>query len=294
MEQINLFLKKGEKRLVHLRNQLYKQYNQTTGIIVMGSLCSSAPEMRVLLLGLDAAGKTSYPKKGRETEKKKNAKHFGIDRKRCCCVWLKLATLYKLKTGEPKQTVPTIGFNVETVRYGNMTLNIWVIQNETNFDLKQKIRIRKSKSYAKPYINFQNVLKYCTFIDVGGQDRLRPLWRQYYSGTSGIIFVVDSNDTQRLELKRKFFVVVAILEQSLAKDELHYLLNEIELQYATLVVIANKQDLPNALRPADISKALELSTIKRKCEIFGAVAASPKDTGIKSAMDWLSQNMKPI
>jgi len=174
----------------------------------MGSLCSHEPEMRVLLLGLDAAGKTT--------------------------------TLYKLKTGQPKQTVPTIGFNVETVRYGRMTFNIW---------------------------------------DVGGQDRLRPLWRQYYTGTSGIIFVVDSNDTQRL---------------SVAKDELHYLLNEIELQYATLVVIANKQDLPNALPPAEVSKALDLSKINRKCEIFGAIATNPKDTGISTALDWLSTNMKPI
>jgi len=53
--------------------------------------------------------------------------------------------------------------------------------------------------------------------DVGGQDRLRPLWRHYYRGASGIIFVVDSADDQRFDI---------------AKKELHKLMQEVELQYA--------------------------------------------------------------
>lgn len=38
--------------------------------------------------------------------------------------------------------------------------------------------------------------------DVGGQDKLRPLWRHYYEGCEGVIFVVDSNDRERLGLAR--------------------------------------------------------------------------------------------
>jgi len=170
-------------------------------------LCRARQEtMRILLLGLDSAGKTT--------------------------------TLYALKTGKPQQTVPTIGFNVETVNYANMQLNIW---------------------------------------DVGGQDRLRPLWRQYYSGTSGIIFVVDANDTARIQI---------------AKRELHYLMAEVELQYCILAVIANKQDLPNALKKEEITKILELDSIGRKYEVFEAIATQNK--GIKEALEWLSKNMKPI
>lgn len=64
------------------------------------------------MLGLDAAGKTTI--------------------------------LYKLKLGQDVTTIPTVGFNVETVTYKNVKFNVW---------------------------------------DVGGQDKIRPLWRHYFSGT---------------------------------------------------------------------------------------------------------------
>jgi len=162
--------------------------------------------MRVLLLGLDSAGKTTI--------------------------------LYSLKCGEPVKTVPTIGFNIETVQYQGLELNIW---------------------------------------DVGGQDKLRDLWRHYYPGTNGIIFVVDSADQQRLNV---------------AKEELHLLMNEHELQYATLVVIANKQDLPNAMKRDDIKQRLELNKIGRTNECFEATAKENK--GLTDALDWLTTNMKAI
>ena len=84
-------------------------------------------EMRILMVGLDAAGKTTI--------------------------------LYKLKLGEIVTTIPTIGFNVETVEYKNISFTVW---------------------------------------DVGGQDKIRPLWRHYYQNTQGLIFVVDSNDKDRV------------------------------------------------------------------------------------------------
>jgi len=42
-----------------------------------------------------------------------------------------------------------------------------------------------------------------TVWDVGGQDKIRPLWRHYYQNTQGIIFVVDSNDRERAEDARE-------------------------------------------------------------------------------------------
>ena len=65
--------------------------------------------------------------------------------------------------------------------------------------------------------------------DVGGQDKIRPLWRHYYQNTEGLIFVVDSNDRERLENSR---------------TELHKMLNEDELKDAVVLVYANKQDFP--------------------------------------------------
>merc|ERR1712194_61240 len=101
-------------------------------------------EMRILMVGLDAAGKTTI--------------------------------LYKLKLGEVVTTIPTIGFNVETVEYKNLSFTVW---------------------------------------DVVGQDKIRPLWRHYYQGTNGLIYVVDSNDRDRVED---------------AREELTKMLNEDEMR----------------------------------------------------------------
>jgi GTPase SAR1 family protein len=75
----------------------------------------------------------------------------------------KTTILYKLKVGQVVQTTPTIGFNVETVSRKNVTFSVW---------------------------------------DVGGQDQIRGLWRHYFLNTQAVIFVVDSNDNNRLKEAR--------------------------------------------------------------------------------------------
>lgn len=35
---------------------------------------------------------------------------------------------------------------------------------------------------------------------MGGQDKLRPYWRHYYTGAQGIMFVIDASDQARLDL----------------------------------------------------------------------------------------------
>lgn len=87
-----------------------------------------------------------------------------------------------------------------------------------------------------------------TVWDVGGQDKIRPLWRHYFQNTQGIIFVVDSNDRDR------------IVE---AREELQRMLNEDELRDALLLVFANKQDLPVRISPlVPISNAQKAYAMK--------------------------------
>ena len=161
-------------------------------------------QMRILMVGLDAAGKTTI--------------------------------LYKLKLGEIVTTIPTIGFNVETVEYKNISFTVW---------------------------------------DVGGQDKIRPLWRHYFQNTQGLIFVVDSNDRER------------IVE---ARDELNKMLGEDELRDAILLIFANKQDLPNAMNAAEITERLELSRLRgRKWYIQGTCAT--QGTGLYEGLDWLSNEL---
>ena len=133
---------------------------------------------RILMIGLDNAGKTTV--------------------------------LYKLKLGEVVTTLPTIGFNVETVEYKSISFTVW---------------------------------------DVGGQDKIRPLWRHYFQNTEGLIFVVDSNDRERI---------------AEARDELNRMLAEDELREAVLLVFANKQDLPHAMNPAEITDKLGLHNMRNR------------------------------
>lgn len=68
--------------------------------------------------------------------------------------------------------------------------------------------------------------------DVGGQDKIRPLWRHYYTGTQGLIYVVDCADRDRIDE---------------ARQELHRIINDREMRDAIILVFANKQDLPEGL-----------------------------------------------
>jgi ADP-ribosylation factor protein 1 len=162
-------------------------------------------EMRILMVGLDAAGKTTI--------------------------------LYKLKLGEIVTTIPTIGFNVETVEYKNIQFTVW---------------------------------------DVGGQDKIRPLWRHYFQNTQGIIFVVDSNDRDR------------IVE---AREELQRMLNEDELRDAILLVFANKQDLPNAMNAAEITDKLGLHSLRQRAWYIQSTCATSGD-GLYEGLEWLAGTLR--
>jgi ADP-ribosylation factor-like protein 2 len=81
--------------------------------------------------------------------------------------------------------------------------------------------------------------------DVGGQKSLRSYWRNYFESTDGLVWVVDSADRMRLDACR---------------EELNILLLEERLAGATLLVLANKQDLPGALSAQEI-KDVRLSDL---------------------------------
>eukprot|EP00457_Paulinella_chromatophora_P014945 gb/GEZN01015454.1/.p1 GENE.gb/GEZN01015454.1/~~gb/GEZN01015454.1/.p1 ORF type:complete len:192 (-),score=32.83 gb/GEZN01015454.1/:212-787(-) len=177
-------------------------------IAAMFSKLLGNKEARILMVGLDAAGKTTI--------------------------------LYKLKLGEVVTTIPTIGFNVETVEYRKISFTVW---------------------------------------DVGGQSKIRPLWRHYYQNTQGIIFVVDSNDRDRIDDS-------ADLLDS-AKEELQRMLSEDELRDAALLVFANKQDLPNAMKVQEVTERLGLNRLRnRQWYIQGSSA--PTGDGLYEGLDWLS------
>ncbi|CAK9187107.1 unnamed protein product, partial [Ilex paraguariensis] len=157
-------------------------------------------EMRILMVGLDAAGKTTI--------------------------------LYKLKLGEIVTTIPTI------------------------------VKLHRSiqRCLAEKHAHFHMI---------------RPLWRHYFQNTQGLIFVVDSNDRDR------------VVE---ARDELHRMLNEDELREAVLLVFANKQDLPNAMNAAEITDKLGLHSLRQRHWYIQSTCATSGE-GLYEGLDWLSNNI---
>jgi small GTP-binding protein len=112
--------------------------------------------------------------------------------------------------------------------------------------------------------------------DLGGQHQLRPYWRLYFKETAGVVFVIDSADRKRI---------------GLCSDELTKLLREEELTGVPLIVLANKQDLPDAMRPEEIGQQLALSEIKDRA--WTIVPTSATDgRGIREGFDWLSDRIE--
>ena len=132
-------------------------------------------EVRILILGLDNAGKTTI--------------------------------LYKLQNeaeDEEVMTIPTIGFNVETLQYKNIKFQVW---------------------------------------DLGGQTSIRPYWRCYYQNTNAVIYVVDSADTERMGISKQELVTM-LEEEELKDAALMVFANKQDLpNAATAEVIAEKLGL---------------------------------------------------
>lgn len=97
-----------------------------------------------------------------------------------------------------------------------------------------------------------------------------------FQNTHGIIFVVDSNDRERV---------------SEAREELQRMLNEDELRDALLLVFANKQDLPNAMNAAEITDKLGLHSLRQRQWFIQATCATSGD-GLYEGLEWLSTNLK--
>lgn len=67
-------------------------------------------------------------------------------------------------------------------------------------------------------------------------------------------------------------------------------LAEDELQNCILLVFANKQDLPNAMSPSEITDKLGLNELRGKTWYIQA-ACAPQGEGLYDGLDWLSQQM---
>jgi len=149
----------------------------------------------------------------------------------------KTAILYTLQLGEAVlHTVPTIGFNVEEVIIGNVNIKMF---------------------------------------DIGGQDSLRLLWPHYFSSTTGIAFVIDSADLDRIEL---------------ARNELHALFSSKDLVGKPFLILLNKQDLPHAKKRDEMIDILQLKQVtSSKWHILECIAT--KNDQLTTGFRWLADHI---
>ncbi|KAF3652654.1 ADP-ribosylation factor-like protein 5 [Capsicum annuum] len=226
-----------------------------------------AKEYKIIVVGLDNAGKTT--------------------------------TLYKLHLGEVVTTNPTVGSNVEELVYKN-------IRFEYKVDLCGLVVDEVAKEYKIIVVGLDNAGKTTTLYklhlgevvttnptdgnnveelvykniqfevwDLGGQERLRTSWATYYRGTHAVIVVIDSSDRARI---------------STMKDELFRLLPHEDLANAVVLVFANKQDLKDAMTPAEITDALSLHSIKNHDWHIQACSALTGD-GLYDGLGWIAQKV---
>ncbi len=147
----------------------------------------------------------------------------------------KTTVLYQIKFGEPVSSIPTIGFNFENIEFDKLKMSIW---------------------------------------DVGGQTKLRPMWKHYYTGCQGLIFLIDSSDKNRIQL---------------AKDELDKILSNEQMEKIPVLIFANKQDL-NIMSVKEVINDMDLSSIRGNpwhCQGCSALTGN----GLVEGFKWLQQKI---
>jgi small GTP-binding protein len=133
-----------------------------------------------------------------------------------------------------EHTIPTIGYNVETIQYKQVSF---------------------------------------TLYDCGGQQKVRHLWRQFYQDANCVIFVVDLNDKDRIEE---------------AREELHNMMSDELLKNASLLVYANKSDLPNAISENELCSALRLREMTGRTW-FVQKSVATTGLGIFDGLEWINR-----
>ncbi len=145
----------------------------------------------------------------------------------------KSTILYKMRLDELVNTGPTIGYNSEEIKVKNVSIKVF---------------------------------------DLAGQQKLRNMWKYYYSSIEGIIFVVDSSNVERLQE---------------AKDELQHMLSNDEAQNVPVLVFANKQDMPKALKQEAIIEHLGVGDVLKSGRIHVVESSAVHDQGLQNGFEWI-------
>lgn len=176
----------------------------------------------------------------------------------------------KLKGEDISSISPTRGFKIETFQMGEFIF----------FNIL---------SYSSLILNFNiyygncwfNIFYFCKSVklnvwDIGGQSFIRPYWRNYFERTEAIIWVIDSTDPSRF------------IE---GMSELGKVLKTEKLAGASLLVLANKQDIPGAIKCEELIKEMKLSEIIEKRNWHIEATSAITGEGILEGFRWMVRDV---
>lgn len=183
-----------------------------------------------------------------------------------CCSWLK-------RWREPARKVTLVMVGLDNA---GKTAAVRGIQGENPQDVAPTVGFSK--------VDLKQGKFEVTIFDLGGGKRIRDIWKNYYSESHGVVFVVDSSDVQRIQETRETMAQV---------------LQHPRIAGKPVLVLANKQDLEGALAEADIIENLSLEKLvnENKClcqiEPCSAILGCGKkvDKSIKKGLNWLLCNI---
>ncbi|PXF42816.1 ADP-ribosylation factor [Gracilariopsis chorda] len=150
--------------------------------------------------------------------------------------------LYQLVLGKRLETIPTLGVNHEKVQADGLQLDCW---------------------------------------DVGGLDKVRPLWRQCFKDADAVIFVVDSTDLPRMRLAAEELAKLYRTDSSTSAA----------MKDRPLLVFANKQDLRDAASIKMVEKVLRIEALNVTCTKVLPSSANDRQSLVKG-VQWLTAQLK--
>uniref|UniRef100_A0A1A8GCJ2 ADP-ribosylation factor-like 13b n=1 Tax=Nothobranchius korthausae TaxID=1143690 RepID=A0A1A8GCJ2_9TELE len=183
-----------------------------------------------------------------------------------CCAWLK-------RWREPARKVTLVMVGLDNA---GKTATVRGIQGENPQNIAPTVGFSK--------VDLKQGKFEVTIFDLGGGKRIRGIWKNYYSESYGVVFVVDSTDVQRIQETRETMAEV---------------LQHPRIAGKPVLVLANKQDQEGALAEADIIENLSLEKLvnenKCLCQIEPCSAVlgygTKVDKSIKKGLSWLLNNI---
>jgi hypothetical protein len=139
-------------------------------------------------------------------------------------------------------------------------------------------------------------INYRIKLDLCGDTTTR-IHRDWYSLSTPTIEIVlmqvlfYTEKTRLIDRWSRPLIIIITFTTSLARDELHRMLNEDELRDSILLVFANKQDLPNAMSAAEMTDKLGLHGLRHRQWYIQACCATTGD-GLYEGLDWLSATLQ--